>query len=145
MVLQTVFFSDWRPRKQNFILCVARLGIYSDWDKIFFLKIDFPFLGISRLRGTTLYELFLTLQQRGLNWYHSANRGAKDILSVFQVQKKSGLEKGIHILSNFLKIVLLKYSSDEIIPFSCKCSIFLGLTFVEIKKSFTKMHLIFRS
>ena len=47
------------------------------------------FLGISRLRGTTLYELFLTYQQRGLNWYHKAERGAKDILSVFQVHVRA--------------------------------------------------------
>ena len=77
----------------------SRISYYvlQDWvfrlgqDNLFLM--NFPFLGISRLRGTTLYELFLTLQQRGLNWYHSANRGAKDILSVFQVQKKSGIEK----------------------------------------------------
>ena len=31
----------------------------------------------------------------------------------------------------FLWVFILKYSSDEIIPSSCKCSIFLGLTFVE--------------
>ena len=31
--------------------------------------------------------------------------------------------------------VFLKYSSDEIIPSSCKCSILLGLTFVKLKKS----------
>ena len=37
----------------------------------------------------------------------------------------------------------LKYSSDQIIFFSCRCSILLGLTFVEIKKSFTKMLLSF--
>jgi hypothetical protein len=40
--------------------------------------------GISRLRGTSLYELFLTHQQRGLNWYHKAERGAKDVLSVLK-------------------------------------------------------------
>ena len=45
--------------------------------------------GISRLRGTTLYELFLTYQQRGLNWYHRAQRGAKDILSVFKVSERT--------------------------------------------------------
>ena len=39
---------------------------------------------------------------------------------------------------------VLKYSSDQMIPFSCRCSILLGLTFVEIKKkSFTKMLLSF--
>ena len=44
--------------------------------------------GISRLRGTTLYELFLTYQQRGLNWYHRAERSAKDILSVFKTAEE---------------------------------------------------------
>merc|ERR1711997_114873 len=38
--------------------------------------------GISRLRGTTLHELFLTYQQRGLNWYHNGQHGSKDIISV---------------------------------------------------------------
>ena len=42
-------------------------------------------LGISRLRGTTLHELFLTYQQRGLNWYHNGQHGSKDIISVFKV------------------------------------------------------------
>ena len=45
--------------------------------------------GISRLRGTTLHELFLTYQQRGLNWYHNAKRGATDIISVFKVIKQN--------------------------------------------------------
>jgi len=40
--------------------------------------------GISRLRGTTLHELFLTYQQRGLNWYHNGQHGSKDIISVFK-------------------------------------------------------------
>ena len=34
---------------------------------------------------------------------------------------------------------LLKYGSQEKISFCCRCSSFLSLTFVEIKKSFTKM------
>jgi len=41
--------------------------------------------GISRLRGTTLYELFLTHQQRGLNWSKpESHKSPKDILSVFK-------------------------------------------------------------
>ena len=36
-------------------------------------------------------------------------------------------------------IYILKYSSHQISPQCCSCSILLGLTFVEIKKSFTKM------
>ena len=35
-------------------------------------------------------------------------------------------------------IFFLKVASEEIIPLPCKCSILLGLTFVEIKNSFTK-------
>ena len=35
----------------------------------------------------------------------------------------------------------LKYSSDKINSWSCKCSILLGLNFVEIKNSFPKMNL----
>ena len=42
--------------------------------------------GISRLRGTTLYELFLTHQQRGLNWSKpDSQRNPKDVLSAFKV------------------------------------------------------------
>ena len=37
----------------------------------------------------------------------------------------------------------LKYGSQEKNSFWCRCSIFLSLTFVEIKKSFTKMLLSF--
>ena len=40
---------------------------------------------------------------------------------------------------------LLKVASEEIIPLLCKCSILLGLTFVEIKNSFTKTLLVFNS
>ena len=40
---------------------------------------------------------------------------------------------------------LLKYGSQEIIPFWCRCSILLGPTFVEIKNSFTKTLLTFNS
>ena len=39
---------------------------------------------------------------------------------------------------SILIILLLKVASEEIIPLPCKCSILLGLTFVEIKNSFTK-------
>ena len=39
----------------------------------------------------------------------------------------------------------LKVASEEIIPLPCKCSILLGLTFVEIKNSFTKTLLVFNS
>ena len=44
-----------------------------------------------------------------------------------------------------LIILLLKVASEEIIPLPCKCSILLGLTFVEIKNSFTKTLLVFNS
>ena len=40
---------------------------------------------------------------------------------------------------------LLKYGSQKKVPFWCRCSIFLSLTFVEIKKSFTKTLLVFNS
>ena len=39
--------------------------------------------------------------------------------------------------------LLLKYGSQEKVSFWCRCSIFLSPTFVEIKKSFTKMLLSF--
>ena len=42
-------------------------------------------LGISRLKGTTLYELYLTHQQRGLNWKNSNQKSDKDVLSAFKV------------------------------------------------------------
>ena len=42
-------------------------------------------LGISRLKGTTLYELYLTQQQRGLNWKDSNEKSNKDVLSAFKV------------------------------------------------------------
>ena len=41
-------------------------------------------------------------------------------------------------------VSMLKYSSDEIISSFCKCSILLGLTFVEIKKYFTNIILSFK-
>ena len=40
--------------------------------------------------------------------------------------------------------ILVKYSSDETIHSSCKLSILLAFTFVEIKKSLTKILLIFK-
>ena len=42
----------------------------------------------------------------------------------------------------FLNEIELKVGSDEITSSPCKCSSLLGLTFVEIKKSFTKTLLI---
>ena len=45
----------------------------------------------------------------------------------------------------FLANYLLKYSSGKVTSWSCKCSILLGLNFVEIKNSFTKMYLFFKS
>ena len=39
----------------------------------------------------------------------------------------------------------LKYSSGKVTSWSCKCSILLGLNFVEIKNSFIKMYLFFKS
>ena len=51
----------------------------------------FNFLsGISRLKGTTLYELYLTHQQRGLNWKKPtiaspSGKSNKDVLSAFKV------------------------------------------------------------
>ena len=56
-------------------------------DKTLSLNHNFFLKGISRLRGTTLYELFHTYQQRGLNWYDSKQRSIKDILSAFKVNK----------------------------------------------------------
>ena len=50
-------------------------------------------------------------------------------LTLETIFDSSALVISVEILS-----LLLKYSSDEIIPSSSKCSIFLGLTFVEIKK-----------
>ena len=43
------------------------------------------------------------------------------------------------ILTKPVNAAYLKYGSQEKISFCCKCSSFLSLTFVEIKKSFTKM------
>ena len=43
------------------------------------------------------------------------------------------------------EVELLKVASEEIIPLLCKCSILLGLTFVEIKNSITKTLLVFNS
>ena len=40
---------------------------------------------------------------------------------------------------------ILKYGSQEKVPFCCRCSILFGLTFVEIKNSFTKTFLVFNS
>ena len=42
-------------------------------------------------------------------------------------------------------VLVLKYGSHEKVPFSCRCSILLGLTFVEIKNSFTKTLWVFDS
>ena len=44
-----------------------------------------------------------------------------------------------------LIVTTLKYGSQEIIPFWCRCSILLGPTFVEIKNSFTETLLTFNS
>ena len=44
------------------------------------------FLGISRLKGTTLYELYLTHQQRGINWRNSKERNDKAVFSEFKVR-----------------------------------------------------------
>ena len=68
----------------------------------------------------------------------------KDNFGVFS----RGLSLTVHIPKKSEFIICtacLKYSSDEINSSSCRCSILLGLTFVKIKKSFTKMLLIFRS
>ena len=46
------------------------------------------------------------------------------------------------IYNDFL-VLQLKYGSQEKVSFWCRCSIFLSPTFVEIKKSFTKMLLSF--
>jgi hypothetical protein len=51
----------------------------------------------------------------------------------------------LQIAEVLVKADTLKYSSNEIIPSSCRCSILLGLTFVEIRKDFTKIFLIFKS
>lgn len=44
------------------------------------------FLGISRLKGTTLYELYLTHQQRGINWRNSKERNDKAVFNEFKVR-----------------------------------------------------------
>ena len=54
---------------------------------------------MSRLKGTTLYELFLTHQQRALRWEQSGTRSWRDILASFAVSQLS---------SNFACIGALK-------------------------------------
>ena len=49
------------------------------------LIVNDSILGISRLKGTTLYELYLTHQQRGMNWKTSKERSEKDVLAAFKV------------------------------------------------------------
>ena len=49
------------------------------------LIVNDSILGISRLKGTTLYELYLTHQQRGMNWKSSKERSEKDVLAAFKV------------------------------------------------------------
>ena len=44
-----------------------------------------------------------------------------------------------HVLTYVFSKQKLKYGSQEKISFCCRCSSFLSLTFVEIKKSFTEM------
>ena len=121
-----MFFFWLKTQKAEFHTMCCKTGYLFRLGQDIFLKINFPFLGISRLRGTTLYELFLTLQQRGLNWYHSANRGAKDILSVFQVQKKSGPEKlDIYFKQFFLRIILLVCFWRYLISKLCVSSMYI--------------------
>ena len=49
------------------------------------LIVNDSILGISRLKGTTLYELYLTHQQRGINRKTSKERSEKDVLAAFKV------------------------------------------------------------
>lgn len=66
--------------------------------------------GISRLRGTTLYELFLTHQQRGLNWSKAdSQKSPKDVLSAFKVR-----ERGSNILSVLFKLFLLQIAESHL-------------------------------
>lgn len=41
--------------------------------------------GISRLKGTALYQLYLTYQQRGINWHAAGDKSKRDILASFNV------------------------------------------------------------
>ena len=70
-----------------------------------FYNRDSLFSGLSRLRGTTLYELFHTYQQRGLNWYESKQRSIKDIVSAFKVKTH------LLILANDSKGATARYTS----------------------------------
>ncbi len=42
--------------------------------------------GISRLRGTTSYELFLVYQQRALNWMEGRERSKADVAAACRVR-----------------------------------------------------------
>ncbi|XP_059088067.1 SET domain-containing protein SmydA-8-like [Tigriopus californicus] len=64
--------------------------------------------GISRLRSTTLYQLYLVLQQRAYNWMKSGNRNHRDIVGAFAVAKTSLLQC----------IAMLEYESEGSPEFS---------------------------
>ena len=59
--------------------------------------------------------------------------------------KFSSSDKKLLRCTIVLQLEFLKYSSEEISYWSCKCSILLGFNFVKIKISFTKMRLFFNS
>ena len=49
----------------------------------------FPPAGISRLKGTAAYELFLVYQQRALNWNKAKTRSKSDILAALNVRHQT--------------------------------------------------------
>ena len=51
-------------------------------------KFSIRISGISRLKGTTLYELYLTYQQRGLNWKNGKLGGVGRIAIMEELQEK---------------------------------------------------------
>ena len=62
----------------------------------------------------------------------------------FQKSSEDGKGEWINGWKKLLiRTKVLKYVSQEKVSFWCRCSIFLSLTFVEIRKSFKKMLLSF--
>ena len=77
---------------------------------------------MSRLKGTTLYELFLTHQQRALRWEQSGTRSWRDILASFAVSQLSSDFACIAALKNIFKagrdclelcLSCLKFESEQ--------------------------------
>ena len=84
----------------------------------------------------------------------SKNFPLKEQLSIIDIENyfkemEPSSRKLLSEVGKILELVLVlpatKYSSQQIIPSLCRCSILLSLTFVEIKKSFAKILLIFKS